>query len=281
MMRHQGIPVSVENLCGIFNREEEHILSAIKNLIEQGFSFSSDGNNSLILENTPDILSESNILSRLPDNNFYSSLYHHTLTDSTNIQAMVLAQNGEPSGTLVTAEEQSRGKGQHGKKWECPRYGGILVSVILKPKITEKDSHLITITGAVACCLAIKEITNIDTNLIWPNDIVYNNKKLGGLLTETAIASKSNFIRYAVLGIGINVNFLTQDLSTPFRDKAITIYEITGKIINRAALLSYILRYIHELYPFSNPKKFSNLEKEWSRLNISSNNEPKYVSQPA
>lgn len=132
------------------------------------------------------------------------------VTTSTNDIAWEMFSNGSLHGTLIVAGEQTKGRGRRGRQWISPS-GGLWCSLLLYagsiPRITTGQLPLI---AGVATALAIQEFTpdnkGVEISLKWPNDLIINNKKFGGILAE----SRSNAI---VLGIGINCNLKIEDLS--------------------------------------------------------------------
>ena len=128
----------------------------------------------------------------------------YALVDSTNTVAFSLAEQGAVEGTAVFSEEQKRGRGRLGRKWSSPRHTGIYLSLILRPEIPAQKAGLITLLAAVSCAEAIRKATGLKALIRWPNDILVNNKKACGILTE--MQAGDSRVKFIVLGIGINVN---------------------------------------------------------------------------
>jgi BirA family transcriptional regulator, biotin operon repressor / biotin---[acetyl-CoA-carboxylase] ligase len=116
---------------------------------------------------------------------------HHRLTDSTNERAKELAVAGAPHGTLVTADEQTAGRGRQGREWTAPPRSAVLMSLVLR----ELDERL-PLTAAVAVCDALP----VDAAIKWPNDVWIDGRKVAGILVEGRPQEG-----WAVLGIGLNV----------------------------------------------------------------------------
>lgn len=127
-------------------------------------------------------------------------LYHPRLP-STNDIAKRQAQQGAAEGTVVIADEQSAGKGRMQRTWLSPK-GSIALSVILYPSLTHLSSLIMVASLAVAHC--IEQVTNLKTQIKWPNDVLVNGKKVCGILVESDVKGKT--VDYAIIGIGINVN---------------------------------------------------------------------------
>ena len=116
---------------------------------------------------------------------------HHRRTDSTNERAKELAAAGAPHGTLVTADEQSAGRGRQGRVWTAPAGSAVLMSLVVR----ELD-ELLPITAAVAICEALPA----EAAIKWPNDVWIGRRKLAGILVEGRPQEG-----WAVLGVGLNV----------------------------------------------------------------------------
>ncbi len=125
-------------------------------------------------------------------------------TSSTNDVAKKMAIEGSPEGTTVIAEFQTLGRGRSGRQWESPKYLGIYFSFILKPDINKELIPYITMLTGIAAAEAIKEETDLDSRMKWPNDIIINDKKVCGILVEGSTV-KDN-LEFLIVGIGVNVN---------------------------------------------------------------------------
>ncbi len=116
---------------------------------------------------------------------------HFRLTDSTNERARALAAAGAPHGTLVTADEQSAGRGRQGRTWSAPPKSAVLMSVVLR-----ELSETLPLAAAVAVCEALP----VEALIKWPNDVWIDGRKVAGILVEGRPQEG-----WAVLGIGLNV----------------------------------------------------------------------------
>jgi BirA family transcriptional regulator, biotin operon repressor / biotin---[acetyl-CoA-carboxylase] ligase len=116
---------------------------------------------------------------------------HHRLTDSTNERARALAALGAPHGTLVTADEQTAGRGRQGREWTAPPRSAVLMSLVLR----ELEDAL-PLAAAVAVCEALP----VEAAIKWPNDVWIDGRKVAGILVEGRPQEG-----WAVLGIGVNV----------------------------------------------------------------------------
>jgi BirA family transcriptional regulator, biotin operon repressor / biotin---[acetyl-CoA-carboxylase] ligase len=124
---------------------------------------------------------------------------HHRVTGSTNERAKELAVAGAPHGTLVTADEQTAGRGRQGRSWSAPPRSAVLMSLVLRdPRET------LPLAAAVAVCEAVEPLA---ARIKWPNDVWVERRKLAGILAEGRPQDG-----WAVLGIGLNVSSHPTDL---------------------------------------------------------------------
>lgn len=127
----------------------------------------------------------------------------HDELESTNDLAKTLLTQGEKEGTVVLADAQTRGKGRLGRSWYSEKGAGLYFSVILKPPLPPEEFPHLTLLAAVACVTAINQLSPGRANLKWPNDILLNHRKLGGILCEHVVEGPKTG---AILGIGLNIS---------------------------------------------------------------------------
>jgi BirA family transcriptional regulator, biotin operon repressor / biotin---[acetyl-CoA-carboxylase] ligase len=141
---------------------------------------------------------------------------HHRLTDSTNARARELAIAGAPSGTLVTAREQSAGRGRQGRTWSAPAGRALLMSAVVRD-LTRRDA-LLPLAVPVAVAEACDAFAGNRCGIKWPNDIWVGGRKLSGILLEGRPQDG-----WAVIGIGLNVGTLRDEFPEELRDTATSI----------------------------------------------------------
>ncbi len=146
-------------------------------------------------------------------------VYYFKRLTSTNDKAKEFNKN-----SVIIAETQTKGRGRFHRKWSSSK-GGLWMSIVLKPSI--KNSKKITFIAAIAIHKVIKNLFKLDTKIKWPNDILFDGKKLCGVLTETIF--KNNYIEKMIIGIGLNVN---NRLPLSLKNKSISLGEITNKEAN-------------------------------------------------
>jgi BirA family biotin operon repressor/biotin-[acetyl-CoA-carboxylase] ligase len=129
---------------------------------------------------------------------------HFRVTDSTNERARELAQAGAPSGTVVTADAQTAGRGRRGRTWSAPPRKALLFTAILRP--LEAQHGLLPLALPVAVCEAIESLAPVVCRIKWPNDVWIDERKVAGVLIEARAAE------WAVIGVGVNVAVEPGDL---------------------------------------------------------------------
>lgn len=177
----------------------------------------------------------------------WSGLLHwHDTTDSTNTRAKELAAAGAPHGTIVAAGHQTGGRGRMGRSFHSPADQGIYLSLILRPDCPPTRLMHLTCAVGTAVCDAVEETAGLRPGIKWINDLVLQQRKLGGILTELSICPQSGNVRYAVVGIGINCYQDLSDFPEEIQDIA-TSLRAAGTMVNRAALAAAMVRRLHKM----------------------------------
>jgi BirA family biotin operon repressor/biotin-[acetyl-CoA-carboxylase] ligase len=202
-----------------------------------------------------DILSAENISGKLATRYIGQRVIVYPQLTSTKEIAKIAASNGVPEGTVIIAEEQTSGKGRLERSWVTPK-GCAILSIILYPDIKHLPSLIMV--ASVALLHTIKKVTGLKAAIKWPNDILLNGKKVSGILIESMINDKN--VGYAVIGMGINVNFNVKDYPE-IADTATTLLDEKGKYISRLDIIRTLLVEIEKLYLLSRDKDI--VYREW------------------
>ncbi len=168
-------------------------------------------------------------------------LYFQQL-ESTNTYCR---QNGTnlPDGTVVIANNQTAGKGSRGRRWESPKDVAIYMSLLLKPDMEPVYAPRLTPVMALSVARALREL-GIEVQIKWPNDIVFNGRKLVGILTE--MRARSTAVEQVVIGVGINVS--TKQFPKELKYRATSLYMETGKDFSREEIIGTVMNYFEEDY---------------------------------
>jgi BirA family transcriptional regulator, biotin operon repressor / biotin---[acetyl-CoA-carboxylase] ligase len=140
---------------------------------------------------------------------------HYRLVDSTNERARELATAGAPGGTIVTADEQTSGRGRRGRRWSAPAGKALLVSAILSPLSAEHA--LLPLAVPLAVCEAVESVAPIRCRIKWPNDVWIDERKVAGVLIEAQPPD------WAAIGIGVNVSIEPDEFPDDLRHPATSV----------------------------------------------------------
>ena len=164
-------------------------------------------------------------------------------TESTNSLAMELALVGAAAGTVVVAETQTRGRGRLQREWFSPPGTGLYFSEVLRPRLLVADLPKITLAAGVAVCEALEEACQISPGLKWPNDLLINGKKCGGILCETGSLSGAedrNGI-FVILGVGLNVTTPAAAFPESLQSRATSLLASTGREYDKETVFAAVL----------------------------------------
>jgi BirA family biotin operon repressor/biotin-[acetyl-CoA-carboxylase] ligase len=177
---------------------------------------------------------------------FPAQLHHFPTVESTNTLLLEAAANGAPAGTIFLADAQTLGRGRSGRAWHSSPGDGLYLSVLTRLALPLREALWISLATGLAVKSAVKTATGLDLDIRWPNDLLLAQpsrygKKLCGILVETAVNPGGDaLLRYAVIGIGLNMN---HESFPPELDSIATSLRIaTGQQQSRNALLIAILR---------------------------------------
>jgi BirA family biotin operon repressor/biotin-[acetyl-CoA-carboxylase] ligase len=192
---------------------------------------------------------KSNILTHLSPAHPWGQLIscYETLP-STNNEARKLAAQGAAEGTVLIADHQTAGRGRLGRSFCSPAAAGIYMSVILRPYCPPAELMHLTCAVGVAVCDAVEEVLEVRPGLKWINDLVWEGKKLGGILTELAIDPKTGFVESAIIGIGLNCSESPGDFPPPLDEIACSLSMVTGKSVDRWHVAAGIIEKLYEMH---------------------------------
>lgn len=177
-------------------------------------------------------------------------IYLYDTLESTNDKAKELIED-EDEGTVVIANNQTKGRGRLGREWISSKDKDILLSIILKPNLKPQEMQGIVLVASVAVNMALRDI-GIISQIKWPNDIVIDGKKVCGILME--VCSSGGLTNHAILGIGINVNQDFEDIPEELKDKSTSLKIILNKEVDKDKLIRYLLNRFRDYYMNYNNK---------------------------
>lgn len=260
--------VSGQDLCNKFGVSRTAVWKAIKQLKEAGYEIEAVPNKGYHIVSAPDLMNKVELESIRNTTWAGQEIYYYDVTDSTNIRAKELAEEGHPGGTLVVADRQEAGRGRRGRSWDSPSGTGIFMTLLLKPEMNPNHASMLTLVAAMAVARAISKCANTEALIKWPNDIVIGGKKICGILTE--MSAQFDFINHIVIGIGINVH--NEHFPEEIAETAGSILLQTGKRIRRAELIEQILEQFEHYYAiFMETEDLSGLVKEYDSILVNMN----------
>ena len=246
----------------------------IKEMRSQGYNIESLARNGYNLREAPDAMLSGEISNGLETKTIGCRIICHEEIDSTNNAAKRLAREGAAEGTVVVAESQTGGKGRLERQFFSPKGKGIWFSVVLRPKFLPQEAPKCTLLAAVAVARAMTEF-GLKPGIKWPNDLLYDNKKLVGILTE--MSAEMDGINYIVIGTGINVNIAPEEFPEELRSVATSLAQMKGENLPRVKFFQAVLRALDDLYAKVQVEGFAPVLKEWRQYSITLGQEVKVI----
>lgn len=201
---HRDVDISGQQLAEYFGVSRNAIWKAINALKAEGYRIRAGQNRGYRLADNNDMLSAVGIADAIKHRTKGLAVYLHRTIDSTNDEAKRLLAEGKTGPALIVAEEQTAGRGRQGKTFYSPEHEGIYMTFSFPTALPLTSAVSVTTAAAVAVFLAIRDLTGIETEIKWVNDIYLNGKKICGILTEAISDLESGRAAHIILGIGLN-----------------------------------------------------------------------------
>jgi BirA family biotin operon repressor/biotin-[acetyl-CoA-carboxylase] ligase len=190
-----------------------------------------------------------------------TKIHYFSEIASTNSLARALADDGAGEGEIVIAEAQIAGRGRLGRRWASPAFANLYLSVVLRPKLAPAYVPQVTLMAAVALADTTAAFIPREPAIKWPNDIMAGGKKLAGILTE--LSCDADRVHYAILGIGVNLNYPVVMMPEEIRGRATSVCELTGKTIDRESFLRRLIQDLDRCYGELEASGFEGLAARW------------------
>ncbi|HEU0265834.1 MAG TPA: biotin--[acetyl-CoA-carboxylase] ligase, partial [Geobacterales bacterium] len=254
-------PVSGGDLARRFAISRTAVWKHIRALIDQGYRIESVAARGYRLTGSSDMLDAGEIQNGLAVKRIGRHVLVLRETDSTNILAMKMANDGEPEGTVIIADRQLQGKGRLGRSWESPPGVNLYCSVIIRPPLPPHEAAQLTFISAVAVARAIERCTALKADIKWPNDLLINGHKVAGLLNE--MSAETERLRHVVLGIGVNLNMEASQLPPRIRYPASSLFLEGGKPVSRSTFARQLIVELDALYEDFLRDGFAPVRQAW------------------
>lgn len=220
----------------------KHILK----LREEGHKIQSVNRLGYQLVDSGDVYDRGSILSMLNTKILGRNLYFYDTIDSTNNELKRMAADGACEGTVVVALCQTEGRGRRGRQWQSDAGLGIYMSVLLRPELSPAAVQSVTLLASSAVCKALAKYVPDGLGIKWPNDVLINNRKVCGILTE--MTSEPDKVQAIILGIGLNVWNRKEDFRGDLAETATSLFLNSGEGLSRSLLVAEILHELEDLY---------------------------------
>lgn len=191
-------------------------------------------------------------------------LHYYETIGSTNDEAVRLGMKGSPEGTALVAETQSAGKGRMRRAWHSPPGANIYTSIILRPQFEPDRAPQISLAAGVAVAETLNPYCPGDVCLKWPNDVLINEKKVCGILTQMKMSGSA--IDFVVVGIGINVNWNHEQFPEDIQSMATSVSIEAGREISRLELIIRLYENMAKCYRELAQNGFAPIREKWLGL---------------
>ncbi len=268
ILRNASNYISGEAISKELQISRAAIWKKIKQLQQEGYVITAVTQKGYKLEAVPDRLYPHELTFEFDSTLFTAENMHYFAeTDSTISRLKLLAQNAAAEGTVAIAESQTNGRGRYNRHWYSPSGKNIYCSVLFRPKIELVELPKLTIMTAVAITEVLTRYCVLPIQIKWPNDILVDNKKLCGILTEMDCSAEQ--VNYIIIGFGINCNLETDELPDELCDIATSLKIANQEAVARIALCRDILLSIEKYYEIFTASGSSLIIETWKKYSMS------------
>jgi len=266
LQTHNTEYLSGQDLSDVLKISRVAVWKHIKKIQELGYTVESKQKLGYKLTSNSDELFPWEITSGLKTKIIGKQAYYFDSIDSTQKQALKMADDPANNGTIIIAAKQTGGKGRSGRKWVSPK-GGIWLSIILQPKFDISITTLFPIASALALSNALEKTLKIFPELKWPNDLTIKGKKVAGMLVDVSL--ESNRIENLVLGVGINFDVDIKQLEKTLNGTS-NFYGVASlseqkKKVKPIHLVQTFLVELEKIYELLNTKQTKKIISEWTK----------------
>lgn len=272
-LRESDSYISGEELSHKLGITRSAIWKNIHSLIDEGYEIIAVPHLGYKLAKLTHKLLPAEIKYKLGTSFIAKDIYYFESLPSTMDKALQLALGGCADGTLVVAESQSKGRGRLGRHWISLKHKGIYFSLVLRPNILPQAASVLTMVIAVAVVEAIQKVTLAQALIKWPNDILLNGKKVGGILVE--MSAEMDLVKFVVIGVGLNISVPSSQL--PVQASSLKEEGIEG--LERIFLFQEILRRIEAEYQDFLRGHISAIMEKWRKYSCIFHSQVKVVCQ--
>lgn len=264
LREHDGY-VSGQEICQQFQVSRTAVWKVINQLKEDGYQIEAVRNKGYCITKCPEVLSKEELESLMDTQWAGKAIVYYETTDSTNVRAKRLAEEGAEHGMLVVADRQESGKGRRGRSWDSPRAGNIYMSLLIRPDFSPIKAPMLTLVMAYSVAQVILKKEELNVKIKWPNDIVLNKKKVCGILTE--MSAEIDYVNHVVIGVGMNVN--EKEMAPEYSQTGTSLYIEGKQPVKRGELVAEIMKAFEENYElFLKTEDLSGIQDGYNQLLI-------------
>lgn len=268
LQKHKGEFVSGQMLCDSLGVTRTSIWKMMQSLKQDGYVIEAATKKGYRLVDDSETYNAHEIAKELLALGISLPVLFQKSVDSTNIWAF--EESDRHDRILLVADEQTLGKGRRGRTWISPLGSGIWMSYLCKPDIRIENASMITLVFALSVAKAMQDLFAMDVKIKWPNDIVYQGRKICGILTE--MRSDTDGIKAIVCGIGINAN--TTEFPAELANAATSIQNEMDVQVDRAKLIAKIMQYFDICFgKFLKTEDLSELKDDYEEILANKDNE--------
>jgi len=266
LQSHNTEYLSGQDLSDVLRISRVAVWKHIKKIQGLGYIVESKQKLGYKLTSNSDALFPWEITSKLKTRIIGQHAYYFDTIDSTQNQALKMADDPANDGTVIIAAKQTGGKGRLGRKWISPK-GGIWLSIILQPKFDISITTLFPIASALALSNALEKTFKIFPELKWPNDLTIKGKKIAGMLVDVSL--ESNRIENLVLGVGINFDVDVKQIEKTLKGSP-NFYGVASLCdqknkIKPIQLVQTFFVELEKIYDLLNTKQTKKIISEWTK----------------
>ena len=263
ILRNSGDYISGEEISSKLGISRSAVWKSVSKLRNVGYVIDAVSNRGYRLSEGIDLPISDEIHRYLDTESFGSEIVYMKTVDSTNDLALTLARQGAAHGTVVTTDQQTRGRGRKGREWISPQGVNLYLSIILKPEVSPAEASQLPVLSVIASIRALKRMApDLPIMIKWPNDIYCRGKKISGTLCE--MKAEIDRVNYVVVGTGININMKQPPDS--IGDTATSLLIETGMEYSRVKITVFLLEELERIYnKWLSKGNLEFITDEWNR----------------
>ena len=235
-----GQVFAFNRLTKLLKTDRASLDNAIKHLISLGYRLRVQSSKGVTFIRATDQMTEAEVSYRLSTRVIGKQVLAFRSVQSTNDIAATQADHGATEGTIVVADQQTKGRGRLGRTWYSAAGTGIYLSMVLRPKFAPEDAPGISLLTALALAETLEKTCKGGVTIKWPNDVLLGGRKVAGILTE--LSADRNKIAHVIVGVGVNVNHGTGHFPDDLRESATSVRLYQKRKVDRVVLLKRFLK---------------------------------------